>query len=166
MDAAVTSHLPAGRRRWHYDSDPSGIPLADRAEVDRVWSRRSVPPSAYQARLEMVETVVEMEVGERRVILVRVQNTGTETWPWGDRRPQIRLAQRWADPTNGSVQFEGAHTLLVASVPPGTVFMQRMDIVAPDKAGSYLLVADMVHEEVTWFETTGPRPLVNIHEPG
>jgi hypothetical protein len=121
-----------------------------------------VEPTAYRAIFEVVDEVTDMQVSEHRLVLVRVQNTGTETWPWGHRRPPIRLAHRWLDSEDGSVRSDGARTPLVADVRPGATALQKIVIVAPDQPGLYVLVPDLVHEGVTWFEA-GPRLSVTVH---
>jgi hypothetical protein len=165
IDAAGIGRVPGGNRRWHPGSDPHGIPLAERDEIDRSWAGRTVAPTAYQATFEMLEDVTDMKVGEHRSVLVRVQNTGTDTWPWGNRRPYIRLAHRWLNPGDGSVHSDGVRTLLTADMKPGVVAFLKMAIVAPDGPGRYVLAPDLVHEEVSWFEA-GPRLEVTIHPAG
>ena len=165
IDAADDGHIPPGERRWHPGSDPSGIRLAERDEIDRTWARRQVAPTAYQATFEVLEAVTDMRVGEHRSVLVRVQNTGTDTWQWGDRRPYIRLAHRWLEAGDGSLHSDGVRTLLTANVGPGAVAFHRMAIVAPGEPGNYVLIPDLVHEEVTWFDV-GPQLPVTVHGVG
>ena len=165
VDARGRTDPVPGDRRWRWGPGPTGVRSFDRDAVDRYWAGRPVPSSAHRARFEVRDPVGDLQVGERRSVLVRMENTGTETWPWGDRRPLIRLAHRWLDPADGTVRHDAARTRLSADVRPGRVALQKMLIVAPDEPGHYLLDLDLVHEGVTWFGA-GPRLPVTVHAAG
>ena len=61
------------------------------------------------------------------------------------------LGYHWLYPSGKVARFENPRTALPRAVPPGSAIQVRARIQAPPRAGRYLLVWDMVQENVTWF---------------
>jgi hypothetical protein len=130
-------------------------------EIDRFWAYRAVPDSAYRATLTLLEALPPLRAGATTSVVVLVSNEGTETWPWGDWRPAIRLAHRWISADGASVTQEGGRTLFTAEVSSGQQFVQPMSIRIPAEPGDYFLQLDVVHESERWFGC-GPRIAVTV----
>jgi hypothetical protein len=141
--------IQGASRSWQVPQSP--VPVVGFEEIDRHWALRSVPASAYVARLELLEPLEGMQVDETREVLVRVHNDGTESWPWGDHKPEIRLGQRWLTRDGATVYMDGARTSFLADVPPGASALQKMMVVAPATPGDFQLELNVVHEHVAWF---------------
>jgi len=137
------------------------VPLA---ELDRYWAGRVVPESAYRATVEPYESVHRLAPAQHAEVFVHVTNDGTERWPASlDALPAIRLGSRWAsgDGTTGS---EGPRIPLPVPLEPGERVLAPVAVVAPGRAGDYVLEVDVVHEDVRWFGRPG-RLEVSVGEP-
>ena len=154
--AEVLSNPRSGNLRTEPSRDwrvPSELPpVVSFEEIDRHWACRAVSPSAYHARMELVEPLDEMRAGEVRSVLVRVRNEGDETWPWGERQPEIRLGHRWFSRDGETLVKDGARTTFSANVAQGASSLQKMTVVAPASPGGYLLELNVLHEHVAWFD--------------
>jgi len=141
------SRLPAEAPR------EGSIPLATRAEVLSHWAGRELPEDAYRALLEPIERDRRAEAGERRAIHLRVSNTGSDRWPWAtpSHAPVIRLSYRWWT-EDGHCIGEGDRTSLPHPLGPGESCIAPVTVSAPERAGTYVLELDLVHEHVRWFE--------------
>ena len=142
---------------------PSGreFALATRRDIDACWPERTLPNTAYEARVEILDPTVRLQPGEHRPVHVRVSNDGDETWPWTtdgtdwpratEHRPAIRLSYRWYRADGAVRHGEEFRTGLPASLPPGVTTVVPVVVAAPDEPGDYLLEIDVLHELVRWF---------------
>ena len=74
----------------------AALSVTRRAEINRHWDRRALPPEAYRGALAMLEPEIQIPAGWRRDVHLRVINLGSEMWPGGaDRYPLIRIGYRW-----------------------------------------------------------------------
>ncbi|HEV8238844.1 MAG TPA: hypothetical protein VGS57_05715 [Thermoanaerobaculia bacterium] len=122
-----------------------------RADVDRTWAQRPLPPAAYVADLAPADAHRRLVAGEHRPFRVQVTNRGAELWPGGEREPLIRIAYRWCDAAGAALPGEGFRTALPAALGPGATCVVSAIVAAPATAGDYLLELDLVHELVRWF---------------
>jgi hypothetical protein len=126
-------------------SEEPALRVATRDEVDEHWAAGPIPESAYAARIEFA-TSPRPVAGERRKIDVTVTNLGTETWPAGEAGlPEIRLGYRFEG------REPGARTAFPHEVAPGRSTRVPLAFEAPDAAGTYTLLVDLVHERHRWF---------------
>lgn len=84
------------------------------------------------------------------MIRVRLQNTGTITWPNSGPNP-INLSYHWLDAHGTVVDYDGVRTPLPEPLPPGGVVELDLPAEPPPGPGQYLLMLDMVEEWVGWF---------------
>lgn len=108
----------------------------------------------YGARYEPQEALPPLQPGEATRTKVRVTNTGRKTWL---RREAFHLSYHWYGRGGGTLA-DGGRTELPADIPPGAGAILEAEVVAPERAGRYVLVWDMVHEDTTWFSGQGVRP--------
>ena len=125
---------------------------ATRAEIDRHWQGRALPPSAYRARLTVLEDWRRLTAGEVRAFDLRVENRSGERWPSASRAPELRLSYRWEDSSGNAAVGEGLRTPLPAALEPAESAIVPVSVAAPPGAGHYRLVFDLVHEHVRRFE--------------
>lgn len=132
---------------------------ATREEIDAHWHAAPATEALYRGRLEVVAGLEPFALGEQRGVVVRIENHGTHTWPQGGVGwPAVAVAYRWLDDTGGSVVAEGLRTGLPAMLPAGASLVLPVDVLAPPLTGSHVLVLDLLHEHVRWFdcETSAP----------
>lgn len=77
---------------------------------------------------------------------------------------RINLGTHWIDRDTGEViVWDGNRELLEEDVEYGEEAIVKINIIAPEQPGRYILQYDMAHEKVTWFSDKGVIPLeVNI----
>jgi hypothetical protein len=74
----------------------------------------------------------------------------------------VNLSYHWKRAGNGDyIVFEGVRTKLLHPIHPGESMEQFVDVIAPDKPGSYNLEISLVKENAYWFEHKNPKiPLI------
>jgi hypothetical protein len=129
------------------------VPVVSLEEMDRAWEQRTVPESAYRAKIEAIESRASFIPSEQRHVFFRVTNEGIERWPAQlEESPLIRLSYRWRN-SDGSVHTaDGVRSPFTHRVSPGERTLTPMHIVAPADPGEYILEVDLVHEHVRWFD--------------
>jgi hypothetical protein len=93
-------------------------------------------------------------IGQSRTYTVTVTNTGTQTWNAGGTNP-VRLGLHFAASgavTGGSGWLTDQRWVLPADVPPGGSATLSVRVTPPNTSGSYVLQAEMVKENVAWFQ--------------
>ncbi len=131
-----------------------GAPVvhATAADVDRFNTTRTVPQSAYGARLRFVRPVTSLRAGAMREQEVLVRNLGDERWPPGDDgEPLIRLGHRWLRDGEDEPLGEGPRSAFTETVVPGGSTLAKLLVHVPAEPGAYVLEVDVVHEHVRWF---------------
>lgn len=128
---------------------------AKRFEIDRFIGARSVPESAYRARIEFVRPVTRLGPAIVREQEVSVENLGDERWPAGNHgQPLIRLGYRWLRREgDGGEELlgEGPRSPFTETVAPGARTLAMLQVRAPEEPGDYVLEVDVVHEHERWF---------------
>jgi hypothetical protein len=129
------------------------VPFVSLWEMDRFWEGRSVADSAYHARIEPYASTVALMPAQSRSVFLHVSNEGSERWPSRlEEKPAIRLGYRWLNLDGSHLVEEGPRSPFPRSVNPGERVLAQLDVVAPADPGEYLLEADIVHEDVRWFD--------------
>jgi O-Antigen ligase len=81
---------------------------------------------------------------------VTVKNEGSLLWEANIKRPYY-LSYHWLREDSSVFFFEGIRSPLPLNIAPGASGVIEAKLKAPEKAGNYLLVWDMVQENVSWF---------------
>jgi hypothetical protein len=141
------------------------VPFVSLQELDRFWEGRPVGPDAYRARIEPFERDVSFTPGESRAVFLHVDNSGTERWPPSlEEEPRIRLGYRWLNLDGSLHTGEGPRSPFLRRVGPEERVLAPLSVIAPAEAGEYILEADVVHEEVRWFDCAY-RIRVRVEDP-
>jgi hypothetical protein len=127
------------------ESTACGGPVTQRNDATVLTGNSSVPGS--------------LAPGEVRSVTVRVQNTGSTTWP---ANSAYRLGASssnglvWSNVSCGgySSGVTDARAGLCSSVPPGGIYDFTFSVQAPAGGNSALLSARMVQDSVEWFGQT------------
>ena len=154
-DAVLVRRVLDAEPLSHAKAPPApSLPVVPLVEAERLWALREVGPGAYRAEIAAFEAAYRMAPGERRELYFRVTNSGTEHWSWDpDLKPLIRASYRWHRANGRAPRGEGPRTPFPCTVWPADSVILPLDVVAPDRAGSYMLEVDLVHDPGRWFET-------------
>jgi hypothetical protein len=135
------------------DAPPRYAGLATRAEIDGFWPERTLDEDSYRGAVRVLDPPETLRPGQRACLRLAVRNDGPELWPGGpERRPLVRVGQRWLD-GNGSPSAEPeGRGDLPAPLQPGMESIVPIEIAVPAAPGRYLLELDLVHEFVRWFD--------------
>jgi hypothetical protein len=145
-------------------SRPQHVPLS---ETDRWFGAREFAAEGYHAQLEVAERDLTLWASEQRRLLIRVRNTGGETWPYGlDRPPYIHLAVERRRPKDGGWVTQPEVTPLPHTLRPGADALVPVTIIAPDVPGEYELKVDLRHAGHRWFGTPAQFTVVVVDDQG
>lgn len=127
-------------------SSPSLTILRVASESDQDWYR-----AAYSSSLPTT-----MEAGGQLSLPVTVTNLGPLPWSARGQHP-YHLSYHWLRPSGHVVVFDAARASLPSDVPAGQSRRVIVPLRAPATPGRYLLVWDMVQENVAWFSLKTAR---------
>lgn len=113
------------------------------------------PSAPYGVRYSL-SSLPSMTVGERREILVQLQNTGGRAWLVSGTNP-VTLVHQWLNEQGTSVQ-RTPRTTLPRDVQPGETVSVPLSLLAPSKPGSYRLRVDMEETGRIFFSQQGNAP--------
>lgn len=168
----------SGDRVLERDSVPSVAPplppgATPYGEIVATWPEHPFGPGAYRATLALrrartpVREMSPAAPGEVRPLMVAVGNEGTETW-LRDLRNRVALGSRWhvrtTDGTPGELVADGQRSVFASDVHPGDEVLQPIAVEAPATPGEYVLVVDLVEEQVRWFDC-GIEIAIDVEEP-
>jgi hypothetical protein len=127
------------------------VPLVDAAEIDAFSADRVFDDEAYRARIVVLDRDTRFAPGVTRYLLVRIENHGNATWPWGFQQPWVRVSYHWYR-LDGTLLSEGIRTFLPRTLRPGDSVIVWVEIAPPREPDQYVLDLDLVHELVRWFD--------------
>jgi hypothetical protein len=126
------------------------------------WPERPLPPSAYHVEIELrrgrtpERDLSSLRPGEVRQMMVLVRNRG-DTTLLRESRNRVALSARFfsvdSDENRQRVVREGGRFAFPADLHPGQETLMPFEVRAPELPGEYLLVVDLVEENVRWFES-------------
>lgn len=108
----------------------------------------------YRVSWRSVSAEERTEPGGTVLLLATVRNDGKTPWS-SDGPVPVNLAYHWLDQDGGTVDFEGQRTALPEQIEPGMMVEIPMRVKAPRRPGRYVLVLDLVRENVAWFSSRG-----------
>lgn len=128
--------------------------FAQRAEIFRLRLATEGSGSFYGALYEPALSALQMAPLETHDTEVQVVNVGRKAWK---SEEGFALSYHWFDPKRHRLS-DGRRTPLAGELRPGEGARVAASVQAPAEPGCYLLVWDMVHENVTWFSGQGVAP--------
>lgn len=119
-------------------------------------STTPLPDSVYKAQITIVNAPPTLKAGEQVSLKIKVKNLGNGNWPAQGQgsKYKVDLGNHWLDKKGTEVTADDGRTGLPHDLKPGEEAELSLTVKAPKTSGEYILVLDMVHEDVTWF---GPR---------
>lgn len=109
----------------------------------------------YGVRYELAEKSLRLNPGQRTRVVVRVANTGRDTWKKGE---SFALGHRWHRARDGGEMSHHFGAPLAQDVPPGGRTVVAVDVEAPSATGRYALVFDLVQGHLGWLSGLGSPP--------
>jgi hypothetical protein len=147
----ISAALGGGRSPSTTGKTGADVPLVDSGEIDAFSADRVFDDEAYRARIVVLDRDTRFAPGVSRYLLVRIENRGNATWPWGLQRPWVRVSYHWHR-LDGTLLSEGIRTFLPRTVRPGDSAIVWVEIAPPREPDRYVLDLDLVHELVRWFD--------------
>ncbi|MHB8094205.1 MAG: hypothetical protein ACYDH0_04610 [Candidatus Aminicenantales bacterium] len=111
----------------------------------------------YRARILASAPKGKTFEGGMAAILLRIENSGTETWESTGAFPCF-VSYHLFDGKGALVRFENPRFPLPRKVPPGRTIEVTAAVKAPLAAGRYFLEFDLLKEGLTWFKDRGSEP--------
>lgn len=139
---------------------PSNPPsTVTEASVERVL--KPLPGDGFKAEITVANPPTQLKVRQREELAVKVKNASGAEWPMrgreGDGMFQVNLGDGWRT-TDGKEVKVDQRAFLPRTLKPGEQVEIPFVIVAPDKAGDFVVEIDMVQEGIAWFVSKGSVP--------
>lgn len=117
------------------------------------------PDSVYKAQITIVSQPQTLRAAEQGTFRVKVKNVGNGTWPAQGQGPKYKfdLGNHWQDKKGVEVVGDDGRTGLPHDLKSGEEAELLLTVKAPKTPGDYIVVLDMVHEDVTWFALHGSQ---------
>ncbi|MBP9947696.1 MAG: O-antigen ligase family protein [Vicinamibacteria bacterium] len=122
-------------------------------EISRIRFGGESASDFYRATYETPRHLA-LDPGARVPVRVKITNVGRR--PWG-KEEAIHLSYHLYEDAERPL-VDGPRTLLPRDVRPGESATLEATLLAPTRAGEYLLMWDLVHEHTTWFSGQGVKP--------
>lgn len=122
-----------------------------------------LPDEAFRAEIRLAHDPPALKIGAQQKITVLVRNVSSVTWPSvgaEDGRYVMNIRSRWLKPDGTLISTSSDATPIFYGLDPGDVAGITLPITAPETAGDYRLLIDVVQEGVSWFSERGSNPLV------
>jgi SAM-dependent methyltransferase len=156
--AAYWKRMCGGLERHHY--------LVCRKGAPRKTTRR---PGELSARIDVVSRdTLQVALNTPTPVALRVTNTGDTTWLGSNVPIQgwTRIGAHLYRETEGTelVDLEWCRSELPSEVAPGGEIDTSLALPPIQSAGRYLVVIDLVVEQLTWFANRGsPTAQIRLH---
>lgn len=125
-----------------------------------------MPPEAYSAGVACKTQIRNVTPGAELELSVEVANRSPLAWEQ-DRYGSIRVGNHWLSSSGEMLIQDDGRAILPSTVEAGGQSLVKLYAKAPSQPGDYILVIDVVHEGVTWFEGRGssvPQVRVSVGE--
>ena len=121
----------------------------------RFWSQGNWYSSGIDPVPDAEPLPSPLPIGGQAHVRFSVHNIGLLTWPAGGDKP-VKLSYHWmSEDAEQVLVLDGARTDLPRDLAPGERAEVSAIVMAPARAGRYLLWWDLVQENVTWFSDAG-----------
>ena len=121
------------------------------------WDVYQKKAPAHRATMRVTSAPEFGPAGETITVDLAIRNIGSMTWKKGGRNP-VRVGYHWRDKNGEIVHAPDFRTALPHDVKPGGWVEVAAAVGLPSIPGKFILLLDMVHEGVTWFQDAKSRP--------
>jgi len=147
VQAQVAAPAQPGTYTLRYDIVQEGVAWFSGQGMQMPSVAITVAVPQLGALYAPTSTQVTGGVGATINVPVTVWNVGTMTWTPG----QVNLSYHITSPSGAVVVWDGARTVLTATVGPNQTQTLQALVGVPQTAGSYTVSFDLVQEGVSWF---------------
>src|SRR5262249_20889587 len=114
-----------------------------------------------KAQLTVLQDISQMKAGQPGSVRVRIRNMSGGVWAGRekDETHQVTLGNKWLDESGGIVINDDCRTPMPGDIAPGSEMELVLPIRAPETPGKYILLLDLVQEQVAWFYEKGSNPV-------
>jgi hypothetical protein len=129
-------------------------------EPERPCAAAPLSDNGYKAKLTLNDPPAKLRAGQKQFVKVRVQNVSDVLWKvrgcGDDNKFYIAAGNQWlkAEGEQLLTRMDGRHGL-PNNLKPGAEIEVPLEITAPGEPGEYILVVDLVQEQVAWFNDKG-----------
>ena len=150
-DGAGTNTAPSNAGASKTGASPAEAQIATEA----------MPDGAFRAGITAENPPAKLTPGQKVELKLRIKNNGSAAWPMrgrpGTGHFQVNIGDHWYDPDGKEVKYD-ERLAQPFSIGPGQEAEVVYAIIAPSKAGEYVVEIDMVQEMVAWFKDKGSQP--------
>lgn len=107
------------------------------------------------ARIEPATSLLRLSAGEEYRLPVRVENRSAIPFHWGSA--PFGLSYHLVSRTGEMIRFDNPRTYFRSSLQPGEEVEVNLSLRAPEMAGEYRLVLDVVWEGIAWLADKGSQ---------
>ncbi len=144
--------------QWHIEGKEGVIEDFRQAMRPKYrWDVYQKKAPAHRATMRVTSAPEFGPAGEIITVDLAIRNIGSMTWKKNGRNP-VRVGYHWRDKNGKIVHAPDFRTALPHDVKPGGWVEVAAAVGLPSIPGKFILVSDMVHEGVTWFEDEKSRP--------
>jgi hypothetical protein len=120
-----------------------------------------LPEGSYKAEITPINPPKTLKAGQPATLSVKVKNIGNGPWPAQGLGPKYKvdLGNHWFDSKGTEVAGDDGRTALPHDIKPGEEAELILKVKPPKTPGQYVIVLDMVHEDITWFALRGSTPV-------
>ena len=130
---------------------------------DLSFTIKPLPANAFKAHLQGENLPLTLTAGTKTIISVLVKNVSSETWPAvgdaGTERYAVGLRNRWLRPDGSVLNDQDGRSRFPYDLEPGDTAGVKIEIIAPQTPGPYVLELDVVQEAFAWFGDKGSERL-------
>lgn len=116
-----------------------------------------MPDSSFRAQITALDDVLTIKSGSEANVTVKIKNLSETIWPHLNGELPIRLGNHWLNEDGVLVKNDDGRASLPTDLKPGEEVQLLLTINAPIKPGQYILLLDMVQEQVAWFNSKGSK---------
>jgi hypothetical protein len=116
------------------------------------------PEGIFDAQIQVLQGLTRIKAGEAATIRVKVRNSSGGVWSANGQPPgshQVKLGNKWLDTKGNIIVNDDGRTALTRDVKPGEEVELELHVKGPENPGSYVLMIDLVQENVAWFSERG-----------
>jgi SAM-dependent methyltransferase len=123
---------------------------------ERIVVPEELPREAWRAKISLNGELPSVVAGQVARVPLLIKNASSVIWPGS---AQIEVRDHWLSDAGATLVFDDGRSPLGRTLAPGETCELGLEVTAPETAGTYRLVVDLVQEWVSWFADRGSEVL-------